>query len=235
MAGRSGEDRSSPKAADDKQQSSSSTDETDAALRSRVLEASMLEVPNLGWTMDALTAGAAALEVLALLLLEVGVVALGAQLPSSITHGVWVIERNKGLKAVHALHHTTNPPPRCLVFVNSPHRAKVVCQKLWEAYGIAAAPLYGEQEREERVDVMRRLLDGRVRIAVTTEMGARGLDIPGLTHVINLELPTDPQHYVHRAGRCGRAGKDGTVLSLAPPGKAFVVASMASGRGLWRA
>ena len=47
------------------------------------------------------------------------------QLPSSITHGVWVIERNKGLKAVHALHHTTNPPPRCLVFVNSPHRAKV--------------------------------------------------------------------------------------------------------------
>ena len=158
--------------------------------------------------------------------------ALGAQLPSSITHGVWVIERNKGLKAVHALHHTTNPPPRCLVFVNSPHRAKVVCQKLWEAYGIAAAPLYGEQEREERVDVMRRLLDGRVRIAVTTEMGARGLDIPGLTHVINLELPTDPQHYVHRAGRCGRAGKDGTVLSLAPPGKAFVVDKLTKSLGV---
>ena len=46
-----------------------------------------------------------------------------------------------------------------------------------------AAPLYGEQEREERVDVMRRLADGRVRFAVTTEMGARGLDLPLLTHV----------------------------------------------------
>ena len=58
--------------------------------------------------------------------------------------------------------------------------------------------------------MMRRLVDGRVRIAVATEMGARGLDIPGLTHVVNLELPTDPSHYVHRAGRCG-AGAEGTV------------------------
>ena len=95
-----------------------------------------------------------------------------------------------------------------------------------------AAPLYGEQEREERVDVMRRLLDGRVRIAVTTEMGARGLDIPDLTHVVNLELPTDPSHYVHRAGRCGRAGVAGTVLSLVPPGKAFVVSKLTKALGV---
>lgn len=71
--------------------------------------------------------------------------------------------------------------------------------------------------------MMRRLLDGRVRLAVSTEMGARGLDIPGLTHVINLDLPTDASHYVHRAGRCGRAGADGTVLSLARPGDKHIV------------
>ena len=67
--------------------------------------------------------------------------------------------------------------------------------------------------------LLARLLDGRVRIAVTTEMGARGLDIPGLTHVINLELPTDPQHYVHRAGRCGRAGKDAMWTDACRVGK----------------
>ena len=157
--------------------------------------------------------------------------ALGAQLPNSITHGVYVIEPNKGLKAVHALHHTS-PAPRCLVFVNSPYRAKVVCERLWEQYGVPAAPLHGQQEREERVDVMRRLLDGRTRIAVTTEMGARGLDLPGLTHVVNLELPTDAAHYVHRAGRCGRAGVQGTVVSLVPPGKAFVVGKLCKKLGV---
>ena len=157
--------------------------------------------------------------------------ALGAQLPESITHGVCMVEPKRGLKAVHALHHSS-PTPRCLVFVNSPHRAKIVCEKLWESYGVPAAPLYGSQEREERVDVMRRLLDGRVRIAVTTEMGARGLDLPGLTHVVNLDLPTDAAHYVHRAGRCGRAGEDGTVVSFVPPGRAFVVSKLAQRLGV---
>jgi superfamily II DNA/RNA helicase len=110
--------------------------------------------------------------------------------------------------------------------------AQVVCDQLWTSYGVAAAPLYGEQEREERVDVMRRLLDGRVRIAVSTEMGARGLDLPGLTHVVNLDLPTDPSHYVHRAGRCGRAGVAGVVLSIVPPGRAFVVDKLTSALGV---
>ena len=153
------------------------------------------------------------------------------ELPACISHGVYTVAPQKSLEAVRALHHT-KPPPKCLVFVNSPHRAKIVCEKLWESYAVPAAPLYGEQEREERVDVMRRLLDGRVRIAVTTEMGARGLDIPGLTHVVNLELPTDAKHYVHRAGRCGRAGVHGTVVSIVPPGKTFVVSKLTSAVGV---
>ena len=157
--------------------------------------------------------------------------ALGAQLPSCITHGLLVISPNKGLKAVHALHHTT-PSPRCLVFVNSPYRARFVCKRLLEEYNIPAVSLYGEQEREERVATMRKLVDGSVRIAVSTEMGARGLDLPGLSHVVNLELPTDPSHYVHRAGRCGRAGAAGTVISLAPPGKAFVVEKLTRALGV---
>ena len=130
-----------------------------------------------------------------------------------------------------SLYHS-QPAPKCLLFVNSPHRVKIVCEKLWDSYGIPAEPLYGDQEREERVDVMRKLLDGRCRMAVTTEMGARGLDLPGLTHVVNLELPTDVSHYVHRAGRCGRAGAPGTVLSVVPQNKAFVVTKLAKALGV---
>ena len=135
------------------------------------------------------------------------------------------------LETMKSLYHS-QPAPKCLLFVNSPHRVKIVCEKLWDSYGIPAEPLYGDQEREERVEVMRKLLDGRCRMAVTTEMGARGLDLPGLTHVVNLELPTDVSHYVHRAGRCGRAGAPGTVLSVVPQNKAFVVTKLAHALGV---
>ena len=135
------------------------------------------------------------------------------------------------LETMKSLYHS-QPAPKCLLFVNSPHRVKIVCEKLWDSYGIPAEPLYGDQEREERVEVMRKLLDGRCRMAVTTEMGARGLDLPGLTHVVNLELPTDVSHYVHRAGRCGRAGATGTVLSVVPQNKAFIVTKLAKALGV---
>lgn len=189
-----------------------------------------------------------------------------AELPLTLRHGVYVLPAQKHLEAIRQLAHSS-PTPTCLVFVNSPHRAKMVCEKLAEGYGVTAAPLYGQQEREEKVDVMRRrdpgsayparapqrmiltsrhhdakcpachilycrLLDGRLRFVVTTEMGARGLDIPGLSHVVNLELPTDTGHYVHRAGRTGRAGADGTVISVVSPEKTFVVEKLTKRLGL---
>jgi len=118
------------------------------------------------------------------------------------------------------------------VFVNSPHRAQVVAQMLVESYGVRAASLHGKQEREERVAVMRAFHSGKLPLIISTEMGARGLDIPGLTHVVNLELPTDERHYVHRAGRCGRAGVAGTVLSLVPHKSVPVLTKLASRLGV---
>jgi late competence protein required for DNA uptake (superfamily II DNA/RNA helicase) len=72
-------------------------------------------------------------------------------------------------------------------------------------------------------EIISRLRDGRLNLVVTTELAARGLDIPDLTHVINFELPTDAQHYVHRAGRCGRAGRKGLVMNFANPDTKFVI------------
>lgn len=82
--------------------------------------------------------------------------------------------------------------------------------------GIVAAPLCGgsKSEKVDRAEVSKALREGYVGIVVATEMAARGLDAPLLTHVINLDLPTDASHYAHRAGRCGRGGRTGVVINL---------------------
>ena len=154
------------------------------------------------------------------------------ELPQTLRHVVYVLPTQKHLEAIRKLAHSA-PAPTCLIFVNSPHRARIVCDKLSKDYGVPAEPLYGKQEREEKVNVMRRLLDGRLRFVVTTEMGARGLDIPSLTHVVNLEMPTDSEHYVHRAGRTGRAGAEGTVISVVSPERSFVVEKLTAKLGEW--
>jgi len=148
-------------------------------------------------------------------------------LPPTLTHAIAVVPKHKRLEALSRLAHTS-PKPTALVFVNSPHRARIVCEQLRSSYGVAAEALYGEQERQERVALMRALTEGRVPLLISTEMGARGLDLPLLSHVVNLEMPTDHLHYVHRAGRVGRAGAPGTVLSLVAPSDANVVEKFAS-------
>ncbi|KAL1519177.1 hypothetical protein AB1Y20_003437 [Prymnesium parvum] len=153
------------------------------------------------------------------------------ELPQGIAHGLYVLPAQKHLEAIRQLANS-EPKPRCIIFVDSPHRARIICEKLASSYNIDAAPLYGQQEREQKVDVMRKLVEGKLHFVVSTEMGARGLDIPGLTHVVNLDLPTDHQHYVHRAGRTGRAGANGTVISVVAPNRVFVVEKLAKKLGV---
>ena len=82
--------------------------------------------------------------------------------------------------------------------------------------GIIAAPLHGGtgSDKNDRAQVSKALREGFVGVVICTEMAARGIDAPYLTHVINLDLPTDASHYAHRAGRCGRGGRPGVVVSL---------------------
>jgi len=81
---------------------------------------------------------------------------------------------------------------------------------------IVAAPLHGgaNSGKGDRAEVNKALREGYVGIVVATEMAARGIDAPYLTHVINLDLPTDASHYAHRAGRCGRGGRPGVAVSI---------------------
>jgi ATP-dependent RNA helicase RhlE len=102
---------------------------------------------------------------------------------------------------------------RALVFTRTKHRADVVVRRL-EAAGIAAAAIHGNKSQTNRDRALAGFRDGRVRTLVATDIAARGIDVDGITHVVNFDLPHVPDTYVHRIGRTGRAGADGTAVSL---------------------
>ena len=86
-----------------------------------------------------------------------------------------------------------------------------------EAKGYKAAALNGDIAQNQRERVIESLKDGRLDIVIATDVAARGLDVPRITHVMNVDMPYDPESYVHRIGRTGRAGRAGRALLLVTP------------------
>ena len=83
--------------------------------------------------------------------------------------------------------------------------------------GVAAGALHGDMDQYRRLACLEDFKAGRVRILVCSDVAARGLDIPSVSHVINYDVPTHPEDYVHRIGRTGRAGRTGTAITFATP------------------
>lgn len=134
----------------------------------------------------------------------------------TVIHGVLHLEHKRfALDTLRRILHTDPIPQQILIFAENSRKVSIVVEKL-ESMGIVAAPLCGgsNSEKMDRAEVAKALREGYVGIVVATEMAARGLDAPLLTHVINLDLPTDASHYAHRAGRCGRGGRPGVVINL---------------------
>ncbi len=102
---------------------------------------------------------------------------------------------------------------RVLVFVATRHAAEHVALKLYNA-GLYATPLHGDLTQGQRSEVLRQFRDGGFDIVVTTDLAARGIDIPQLPVVVNYDLPRSPVDYVHRIGRTGRAGASGEAISF---------------------
>jgi superfamily II DNA/RNA helicase len=102
---------------------------------------------------------------------------------------------------------------RALIFTRTKHGADKVVRSLHKD-GIAAAAIHGNKSQNQRERVLANFRTGRVRILVATDIAARGIDIDGISHVINFDLPNIPESYVHRIGRTARAGSDGTAISL---------------------
>lgn len=143
-----------------------------------------------------------------------GVVTTSARVSRTTIHGtLHVPHRRLQLEAVRKILNTEPLPQQALIFVDSPRRVDIVIEKLAQM-DIVAAPLHGGGGKGDRAEVNKALREGFVGIVVATEMAARGIDAPFLTHVINLDLPTDASHYAHRAGRCGRGGRPGVAVSI---------------------
>ena len=103
---------------------------------------------------------------------------------------------------------------RAIVFVNTRQMADRLGSAL-EGNGHAAAVLSGDVPQRRRLSLLSRFHSGGVSVLVATDVAARGLHIPGVTHVFNFDLPQDPEDYVHRIGRTARVGEKGAAVSLA--------------------
>ncbi|KAF8391646.1 hypothetical protein HHK36_023953 [Tetracentron sinense] len=109
-----------------------------------------------------------------------------------------------------------------IAFMNHTRRLKDAVFKL-EARGIKAAELHGDLGKLVRSTTLKKFKDGEVRVLVTNELSARGLDVSECDLVVNLDLPTDSIHYAHRAGRTGRLGRKGSVVTICEESEVFVV------------
>ena len=102
---------------------------------------------------------------------------------------------------------------RALVFTRTKHGADRVVRQM-AACGITAMAIHGNKSQAQRTTALQAFRDGRVRILVATDIAARGIDVSGVSHVFNYELPNVPEQYVHRIGRTARAGAEGVAISF---------------------
>lgn len=107
-------------------------------------------------------------------------------------------------------------PELAIVFGRTKRRVDELSEAL-QKRGYSADGLHGDLSQNQRDNVMRKFRDGSIDVLVATDVAARGLDVSGVSHVINFDLPQDPESYVHRIGRTGRAGKEGTAWSFVTP------------------
>jgi ATP-dependent RNA helicase RhlE len=113
---------------------------------------------------------------------------------------------------------------RAIVFTRTKHRADQVTRHL-EACGVSAAAIHGNKSQNQRERALGGFKDGNTRVLVATDIAARGIDVDGVSHVVNFDLPEVAETYVHRIGRTARAGAQGLAIALCDIAE----------RGSWRA
>ena len=104
-------------------------------------------------------------------------------------------------------------PSRAIVFTRTKHRADACCRRLRKA-GITCAPIHGNRNQNQRERALKEFRDGKVDVLVATDVLARGIDVSDVRYVVNFDVPADPEDYIHRIGRTGRAGETGWALTF---------------------
>ena len=152
------------------------------------------------------------------------------KLPSSISHYCIVAELRDKINIIRKIVHGEKAK-KTIVFINNPENIEVTVEKLCY-HSLKAVGLYGGTRRDERRKAINEMISGRAEILVASDLVSRGLDIPEVTHIINLDIPEEPTTYLHRAGRTGRSGKAGKVISVATLGEKRYVNRCARALGI---
>ena len=113
-------------------------------------------------------------------------------------------------------------PQRMLVFGNRKDHNRTLVKKLY-SYGVDAELLSGDVAQEKRLKILEKFRSGAIKVLVATDVAARGIHVDGVTHVVNYDLPVQPDDYVHRIGRTGRAGAKGVSISFVCEYGAYVL------------
>lgn len=134
-------------------------------------------------------------------------------LPENIEHMVFIAQPRDKIKVLRKIIHSEKIT-RAIVFLNNPNNIEEMTERL-NYHGIKSAAIYGSALKAQRRLALENLRNGKITVLVASDMAARGLDIKDLTHVINLDAPEKPNDYLHRAGRVGRMGEYGLVITIA--------------------
>jgi ATP-dependent RNA helicase RhlE len=142
-------------------------------------------------------------------------VAAVASTPELVDQSIYkVSKRQKPALLAHIL--ATVKSDRVLVFTRTKHGADRVTKDLNHA-GIRTDAIHGNKRQNVRQRTLEDFRTGRTRVLVATDIAARGIDVDGISHVINFDLPNEPESYVHRIGRTARAGASGQAISFCDP------------------
>ena len=147
-------------------------------------------------------------------------------LPQNIRHYYITTTGREKFDTLRKLMHALDVP-QAITFVNAPFTIEKVAARL-NHHKLAAMPLFGAAQAAGRKAAMDAFRAGKTRLLVASDVGSRGLDVPTLRYVINLYLPSNEKDYLHRAGRCGRLGRDGVVISIVTDGEAASLKKMAA-------
>ncbi|MFS0872921.1 DEAD/DEAH box helicase [Paenibacillus xylanilyticus] len=149
---------------------------------------------------------------------------------AGLEHYYFVEETRNKIDMLRRLVRQYNPD-RAIVFVNATEDIGEVEAKM-NHLGLSAAGLYGDADKVTRSNVLAAFRNGKIKLLIASEVAARGLDIEGLPMVINYDPAFDSEHYVHRAGRTGRMGRSGIVLSIVDETQIFIMRKFARELGI---
>ena len=141
-------------------------------------------------------------------------IARSGTMAEKVEHELFVVKKDQKLPLLKKL--LQDYKGTVLVFIRVKHNAKKICYELRDV-GVSAAEIHSNRSLGQRKEALEGFKNGRYRVLVATDIASRGIDVKNIELVVNFDLPENPEDYVHRIGRTGRAGMSGKAISFAMP------------------